>query len=716
MDVKAYRKQLIDQFTQFYKQLTSSAMSNLYQGHVTMNAGVIDTPVGGDLEKMHKVLASELVPGVEHEDGILLLRTLTPPLVMSSCSMVAEDVNGFPVRLSLYNYIHGGMKEAHRLLPKGCVLAIKHPYLKHSMDGGTSVRVDNPQNVVFLHPSNPYLTGTPFHDGSDSVAYKNVVASRKSGNTDFAASDYFGALEHYEKAIDVAETTIKRGRGHDQLHEALVLSASNAAEAALRVGLPHAALELAELALRVQPEHTKSQLRRVRAMIQVGNYDEARALVAELTGSIARESKAIKDTLKDCSAKIKEYEGQATRADFDWDKLLAVALDKEYEADLFVADYCHPAVRIDKLPGDAQQLVAAESIAQGTLLKVEKPLHLSVVKEEDRWKRGVGIQVEGHETPAATALHKALLRKSQLRFAGAVRDQLAELPQSSAGQADTHVRKVIDRCSRDWYHQGTNSSRFGEHTAAGVWPLGGVMRGSHAPNCTVGSLGPWLIIRADQDILEGDQLTGPVCSGRAVGRAVGGECEPRGSCVVCVSFEALRRTPTTLASTRSWLVKEGVRPDLVERVKKNPAEAEKVVNDILATVEATREDPTRVALITWAQQSLRNMLGAVPYDGSQRLAVAKGFYKLLGLIPLGSRQEVVRALSEIIEAYSRQVSIAFEAGDSMAAKAAAQFAQEYMDLVAGECERLPTPSVVHAPVVKHLESVCARNWLLTDGL
>ena len=86
-----------------------------------------------------------------HATGLVLEGTLcVSPTKCVSIMTVLADEEGNAIRLSIYNLPCLQAEHWSQCFPKGMRLGIKEPYFKRSADGGFSVRVDDPRDLVYL--------------------------------------------------------------------------------------------------------------------------------------------------------------------------------------------------------------------------------------------------------------------------------------------------------------------------------------------------------------------------------------------------------------------------------------------------------------------------------------------------------------------------------------------------------------------------------------
>jgi len=85
-----------------------------------------------------------------HAPGVLLRGSLcVDAMKCASFMSVLVDNAGDAVRLSIYNHPCLGAEHWSKCFPKGMRLGVKEPLFKRSADGGFSLRVDDPRDLVF---------------------------------------------------------------------------------------------------------------------------------------------------------------------------------------------------------------------------------------------------------------------------------------------------------------------------------------------------------------------------------------------------------------------------------------------------------------------------------------------------------------------------------------------------------------------------------------
>ena len=111
---------------------------------------------------------------------------------MAGIISIVEDECGQAERLQVYNQSNGD--NIHRILPNGRVVAIKEPYYKASADGGCSLRVDHPSDLILLSPMHdcmPIAFSPPTREPMTAMQWK------EAGNAAVARKDCAVAIDWY---------------------------------------------------------------------------------------------------------------------------------------------------------------------------------------------------------------------------------------------------------------------------------------------------------------------------------------------------------------------------------------------------------------------------------------------------------------------------------------------------------------------------------------
>jgi len=147
-----------------------------------------------DLKPM---LISDLRLETHHTGRVLLLRTFGHPSRIQAVQNAVEDANGNVDRVAVYNTDTGITPE--RLLPKGAVLAVKEPFYKTTADGGYSLRVDHPSDLILLSASDALVP----QQLAPRLIELDVPAPplKVKGNDAYGKKDYHAAIDCYTQAL-----------------------------------------------------------------------------------------------------------------------------------------------------------------------------------------------------------------------------------------------------------------------------------------------------------------------------------------------------------------------------------------------------------------------------------------------------------------------------------------------------------------------------------
>lgn len=422
-------------------------------------------------------------------------------------------------------------------MPVGQILAIKEPYYRKSRDGGLTVRVDNPANMVKLTPGDPMLSGTAWASAAGATARSTATSSQQGGRDSSKAGTAMPetGAQHRD-----------RGRVHflaDELLEALAcyaaalaidpsdcLSLSNQAECYLRLGDWTKAQEKAEAALAVDGGHVKSLFRRGKALMGQGLYREAHGC---FTAPLLKGTPEAKILAAACTTK----HAQSTEGNYAWDDLLLKTAQVP-ESRLDAADYWCPALSRAYLSGKGMGVKAVRAIKEGDLLVVSKAVHVlfpSEVKEDLRYH--MDATEKSATDPSDLQLQdelRAVLARQQ-----AVKEQVLTLSRGRFDSTSTSAHPVpVCDLPEDlalkhvaatnkfgwvgWYEQygavdgkstevakrsKKTSLKDGSSAAAGLWLSPSYFNHSCLPNCDRTMVGDLLVVHASRDIAAGEECT-----------------------------------------------------------------------------------------------------------------------------------------------------------------------------------------------------------------
>lgn len=325
-----------------------------------------------------------------------LCRTIMPPHKMTSIMTVVDDPDGtLAVRLALYNFTHA-TQNLEKVLPIGIILAIKSPWFKSTADGGLTVRVDNPGDVVMmtdkemskLHPNLCWKGEIPQEYLSRAITYTKAKPEDKIpetdhkflefknlGNTSFVEKQYVDAIRYYSQALDID------GEDLDIL--------ANRAAAFNNLRCYRKAMEDLTLVLKLDSTHVKGIYRMVKSLWGLQKYAEALDLLQTkfMEANNTRKLKRNKD-LKQMKNTAEILLQQSKTGEFDVVELLKVSDGKE---SIDVAEFFGPVPMTPEVADKkGRGLVAREDIKPGQLLICSKAYAFHVLeKTEDQFQISV---------------------------------------------------------------------------------------------------------------------------------------------------------------------------------------------------------------------------------------------------------------------------------------------------------------------------------------
>ena len=171
-----------------------------------------------------------------HHGKVLIIRSFVDPIHVQAFQTAVEDESGAVDRLALYN--EDPAMTPVKVLPKGAIFAIKEPYYKGSADGGYTIRVDHPSDLIVLQPGHHLIPLAWALQAVDLA--KSALKWKEDGNTAYLEKDYFGAVDNYTRGIEACgdhDVTLRcdllRNRAAANLGLARYESAFNDAESAI---------------------------------------------------------------------------------------------------------------------------------------------------------------------------------------------------------------------------------------------------------------------------------------------------------------------------------------------------------------------------------------------------------------------------------------------------------------------------------------------------
>lgn len=125
------------------------------------------------------------------------MHTFGQAIRLSGVQVAIEDSHGDVDRLALYNC--NAEVSAESLLPTGQILAIKEPFYKQTADGGHSVRVDHPTDLVKLRTEDSMIPKGLLPACLEP--HQTALQIKNAGNEFYKNRCFMEALDAYDKAL-----------------------------------------------------------------------------------------------------------------------------------------------------------------------------------------------------------------------------------------------------------------------------------------------------------------------------------------------------------------------------------------------------------------------------------------------------------------------------------------------------------------------------------
>lgn len=145
--------------------------------------------------ELRQIKINDLRAGVIQKDTLLIVKTISPALIMNCIGVCVEDEDGVVLEICMYNQLvekegQNRLEAAQAAFPKGTEIGIKQPFLKVSKTGYVILRNDNPDNIV-VNPKR-----------------MRVASLKEQGTTWFEQGDYLNAIRCYKEAIKQMPSTM----------------------------------------------------------------------------------------------------------------------------------------------------------------------------------------------------------------------------------------------------------------------------------------------------------------------------------------------------------------------------------------------------------------------------------------------------------------------------------------------------------------------------
>lgn len=316
-------------------------------------------PSNTALAELEPIDLSMLRLETHHRGKVLFVRTFVEANQVLSFQSAVEDKLGDVDRVSLYN--EDPKFEPSQVLPNGAVFAIKEPYYKVTADGGYTIRIDHPSDLVKLKPGDNVIPLVFALSSLGIWQFGDGDKWKEDGNQAYLKKDYLSALEMYTRGIAAC------GAEDHALRYDLLRN-----RAAVNLSLTRYESALDDATAAVMPEvlpnaakyNTKAHLRQARAAYALGDWRSAESHYAEALSCTAADP----DSLTGRKSVVDRLQ-EATSGSYDFKKISDSLGEKSSRLD--VADF-QSSTEVRAAGRHGRGLFATKALKAGDLILCEK--------------------------------------------------------------------------------------------------------------------------------------------------------------------------------------------------------------------------------------------------------------------------------------------------------------------------------------------------------
>jgi tetratricopeptide (TPR) repeat protein len=432
-------------------------------------------------------------------------------VAISSC---VEDEYGDSAEISIYN--ERETINPDELLPIGTIIAVKEPCYKIVANGGYSIRVDHPSDVVYLDPADERV---PLAWRTSSTKKVSASEYKIAGNESYAKGRYSEAAELYSKGLAASERDsllsydLLRNRAIVHLY---LKRFENARSDALSSIIKSSEAE-PETKARLD---NKAFFRAGRAMYELGDFDAARRAFSDALGLVPSD-KAVLAEIARCDLRLAER----NNGSYDFGAI-SRALSSSHASSFDHADFLRNTVMQETSYG-GRGLFATKAIKAGELVLCERAFH--VAHPVDPLYILININTGHGAFGGRASLLFAIidkLRNNPVAWAGRFLDlhdggyepKCTAMQIDGAAVIDTfQVQSIIEQNSfsapdlrpvKAGSTTGTNkAAETDTETSVGVWMHASRINHACGANTNRGFLGDLMLIHATRDIAAGEEIT-----------------------------------------------------------------------------------------------------------------------------------------------------------------------------------------------------------------
>ncbi|KAG9750223.1 SET domain-containing protein, partial [Aureobasidium melanogenum] len=468
------------------------------------------------LKLTNKIYLDDLDLETHHHGSFLILRTFARSTNVSDIQtfMPVEDETGEVDRIAILNF--GLSSWPQKQLPSGVVLGIKEPfYSSVSEDMSMALCVHRPSDVLFLDEDHPMFPP----EWKSSARLKTASEWKLDGNNALKSKDYIKANRCYTKglaALTPADNELKSDLLRNRAQARLSLGCYETAKA-------DAIASTEEGATRDESKHRKALYRAGRAAYELQDYKFAQDIFQQVLSTLPSDQDGLRE-LKRTELRIQE----AADGVFDFATMLKKISDTaDYHSEQ--ASYLRRTT-IRNADGSSKGLFATEDIAAGQMILCEKA---SIASNTPDNSPALSVIINPTNNMGMHGSHAAVwiesVRKSFYNPSHSINDLYDGTTRSAASAGDSSTLIVDGMPVIDVFRLqniiGHNSFGFEadkdrvradvkravRNDSSGVWIYAAHMNHSCLFNSSRGFVGDFIVVRANKDISQGEEITTMYC-------------------------------------------------------------------------------------------------------------------------------------------------------------------------------------------------------------
>jgi tetratricopeptide (TPR) repeat protein len=484
--------------------------------HINVKQSVVGyayPPCTVPLAELKPMTIKELRLETNHRGKYLLVKSFGVPCRWQAVQNAVEDEAGSVDRLAVYNF--DPSLTPTEVLPCGAVFAIKQPFYKMTTDGGVTIRVDHPSDLVRIAEDDariPLALQPKLRELVENAAEQWKVI----GNEAFRIKEYRVAVEAYSRGLKGCRT-----KGKDRVVKADLLR--NRAIAYINLEQYEPALEDALKAVLKSDDNdgdyeksknnSKAFFRAGTAAYHLRNFQQAKVEFQKVIECAQHDGDAIRELVR---TEHRLREQQSGTYNFD-DMIMNV---KRKQPRLDYADYARKvATRKSETGGNG--LFATESINAGELVLCEKAFAVAFNNEETTELTVIinlnrdTVSMGTHATRLVSVIHKLRHNPKQAEMFSALYDG-GYTPKSSTklvdGVVPVDVFQVQAALELNGFGCTTTASVLeanedtGAGVSTGVWITASFVNHDCIGNSQRSFIGDMMSIRATKDIAKDEEI------------------------------------------------------------------------------------------------------------------------------------------------------------------------------------------------------------------